>query len=69
MRLQRGLRGLARQLPLAVAAAASARPAGDADGDPSDWSGAPWVVFAVLALVLVAGGLLLIRRRTHRHDD
>jgi predicted MFS family arabinose efflux permease len=69
MRLKRPARALARQLPLLVAAAATGLPAGDYDGDPSDWSGAPWIVLALLALAFVVGGVLLARRRTHRHDD
>jgi predicted MFS family arabinose efflux permease len=67
------LKQLRRQLPLVVTAvtmaSSSALPTGDADGDPSDWSGAPWIVFAVLALVLVVGGVLLARHLTHRKDN
>jgi hypothetical protein len=42
-------------------------PLADADGDPSDWSGAPWIIIAVLVVaVVVVGGVITARYRSHR---
>lgn len=45
----------------------AALPRADSDGDPSDWGGAPWIVGAVLLLlVLIIGGVVVARYRSHR---
>lgn len=41
-------------------------PRADGDGDPSDWSGAPWMIIAVVVVVIVAGGIIAARYRSHR---
>ena len=53
-----------------LAASPSPLPGGDVDGDPADWSGAPWIIGAVLLLaVVIAGGVIVARVRTHRSDQ
>lgn len=45
----------------------AALPRADTDGDPNDWSGAPWIIFAVLLVaVVVVGGVIFARYRSHR---
>jgi hypothetical protein len=49
---------------------------GDNDSDPDDWSGTPWVVAAIIVVVLIVGivtyrlfrGGRLTWRNQHRHD-
>lgn len=45
----------------------AALPRADGDGDPSDWSGAPWIiVMVVVVAVIVVGGVIAARYRSHR---
>jgi len=42
-------------------------PLADGDGDPSDWSGAPWIIIVVAVVaVVVVGGVIAARYRSHR---
>jgi hypothetical protein len=50
----------------AAAASPSPLPAGDSDGDANDWTGTPLVLFGLLAVLLVAAGVIVARYRSHR---
>jgi hypothetical protein len=39
---------------------------GDNDSDPNDWSGSPWVVAAIFAVLVVVGIITFLLFRGHR---
>ncbi|WP_133983394.1 hypothetical protein [Kribbella voronezhensis] len=49
-----------------AAASPSPLPAGDSDGDASDWTGTPLVFVGLLAVLLVAASVIVVRYRSHR---
>jgi flagellar basal body-associated protein FliL len=39
---------------------------GDNDSDPNDWSGAPWIIAAVVVVAVLAGVITYVLFRGHR---
>ncbi len=50
-----------------AAASPSPLPAGDSDGDANDWTGTPLVFVGLLAVLLVAASVIVVRYRSHRN--
>ncbi|MEV8375967.1 hypothetical protein AB0P21_24730 [Kribbella sp. NPDC056861] len=52
--------------PPVAAASPSPLPGGDVDGDANDWTGTPLVFLALLAVLVIVGGVILARYRSHQ---